>query len=146
MIASSVGGLALLVHLVAVAVLTGLGWVVHGVVYPAFALVGDAEWDAYHRAHSRAITLVVGPPWLVQGVSAAVLLATRPVSTAGVLVLVALAAATVVLTVVGAVPLHERLGRGRRAPDLTRLRRVDAVRSVAWSASTVLGAVLVAAA
>ena len=64
----------LVVHLTASAVLTGVGWVVQLVVYPAFRLVGGDAWAPYHRAHTRAITRVVGLPWLVQGVSTAALL------------------------------------------------------------------------
>lgn len=56
------------------AVLTGVGWVVQVVVYPAFALVGDAEWPAYHRRHQSAIATVVLLPWLAQGVSTVALL------------------------------------------------------------------------
>jgi len=54
----------LAVHLVAVAVLAGVGWVVQVVVYPAFRLVGPGEWARYHAHHLRAITPVVTVPWL----------------------------------------------------------------------------------
>ena len=49
----------LVVHLVATAVLTGVAWVSLVVIYPAFALVGPAEWPGYHAAHVRAITRVI---------------------------------------------------------------------------------------
>ena len=52
----------LVVHLVATAVLTGVAWVSLGVIYPAFALVGPAEWPGYHAAHVRAITRVIVVP------------------------------------------------------------------------------------
>ena len=61
----------LVVHLVTTAVLTGVAWVSFVVIYPAFALVGPAEWGRYHAAHVRAITRVVALPWAVQGVSTA---------------------------------------------------------------------------
>ena len=36
----------LVVHLVSTAMLTGVAWVSLVVIYPAFALVGPAEWPA----------------------------------------------------------------------------------------------------
>jgi hypothetical protein len=131
----------LLVHLVAVAVLTGVGWVVQAVVYPAFRHVGPGEWAAYHAAHRRAITLVVGPPWLVQAVSTVALLVLPGHRPAGV-VLGALGLVTVAATVLAAVPAHDRLDAGDAAA-LAPLLRSNLVRTLAWSAGTALAAVLV---
>ena len=139
----------MLVHLVAVAVLTGVGWVVQLVVYPGLAQVGDREWPAFHGAHSRAITRVVGVPWAVQGVSTiGLLLAPPPDRWAAVLVLAALAAATVASTVLVAVPAHRRLGHARRGEvpsrDLAVLLRANLARTLAWTAATGVAAVLLA--
>ena len=57
----------LVVHLVATAMLTGVAWVSLVVIYPAFALVGPAEWPGYHAAHVRAITRVIVAPWVGAG-------------------------------------------------------------------------------
>ena len=139
----------MLVHLVAVAVLTGVGWVVQLVVYPGFAHVGDREWPAFHGAHSRAITRVVGVPWAVQGVSTiGLLLASPPDRWAAVLVLAALAAATVASTVLVAVPAHRRLGHAQRGDVPSRevavLLRANLARTLAWTAATGVAAVLLA--
>lgn len=135
----------LVVHLVATAVLTGVAWVSLGVIYPAFALVGPAQWPGYHAAHVRAITRVIVVPWVAQGVSTAALLLDPPGGdlTAAV-ALAALALAAVVLTFLGAVPAHNRLGAAAAvdAHVLTRLNRVHLVRSVVWSAETALAALL----
>lgn len=125
----------LLVHLVTTAVLAGVGWVVQVVVYPAFALVGEAQWPAYHREHLRRIGWVVGPPWLLQGVSTGALLLASPGEFAA---LGLLAAAGVALTVLGAVPAHTALDTGR---DLRPLLRANVARTLVWSAATVLAAV-----
>lgn len=125
----------LLVHLVTTAVLTGVGWVVQVVVYPAFALVGPDQWPAYHRAHLRRIGWVVGPPWLLQGVSAGALLLASPT---GFAALGVLAAAGVALTVLGAVPAHTALDADR---DLRPLLRANLARTLLWTAATVLAAV-----
>lgn len=135
----------LLVHLVAVAVLAGVGWVVQLVVYPAFRLVGAGEWARYHDGHMRAITRVVTLPWLAQGVSTAALLFAPPAGgLPAAAVLAALALATVVATVATAVPVHGRLAAAPGAADVTVLLRANLARTLAWTASTVLAAALVA--
>ncbi len=126
----------------AVAALAGVGWAVQLVVYPAFALVGDTEWPEYHRRHQRAIARVVVLPWLVQGVSTVALLLGGP--STPVVALAVLAAATVVLTVLGAVPEHTRLATGDPRA-LRALLRANLWRTLAWSASTALAATLVPA-
>ena len=126
-------------HLVAVAVLAGVGWVVQVVVYPAFALVGDAEWPEYHRRHQQAIAAVVLLPWAAQGVSTVALLdghRTPPVHALAVLGL-----ATVLLTVAGAVPAHGRLATHRDETLLRTLLRANLARTLAWTAATVIAAV-----
>jgi hypothetical protein len=126
----------LLVHLVASTALAAVGWLVQVVVYPSFALVGAAEWDRFHARHQRVIGLVVGPPWLAQGV--VVVLLTLATGVPGA-VLAALALAGVALTVLGAVPEHQRLGPGG---DLRRLLRANLARTLVWTAGAALTAVL----
>ena len=136
----------LVVHLVATAVLTGVAWASLGVVYPAFALVGAAEWPRYHAAaHVRAITRVIVVPWVAQGVSTAALLLDPPDGRFGAAAaLAAFALAAVVLTFAGAVPEHNRLGAAATADarTLTTLNRVHLVRSLIWTAEAVLAALL----
>lgn len=146
----------LVAHLVAGTALAAIGWVVQVVVYPAFALVGVAEWAEYHRRHGQAITLVVGPPWVAQAVSVVGLAVVAPSATAVLLGVLALAG--VALTVFAAVPAHGRLGAvrapsgtsgtpgdrtGAAAVDpvqLRRLLRANLWRSLVWSASVLVSA------
>jgi hypothetical protein len=133
----------LAVHLVAVAVLAGVGWVVQVVVYPAFRLVGPGEWARYHAHHLRAITPVVTVPWLAQGVSTVALLLVPAAGgrlAAGVLA--GLALVTIVATTAAALPAHGRLTAAPAAPDVAALLRANLVRTLAWTASTVLAAAL----
>jgi hypothetical protein len=133
----------LAVHLVSVAVLAGVGWAVQVVVYPAFRLVGADGWARYHAAHTRAITRVVGLPWLAQGIStAALLLAPPPGGLLVAGVLAALALTTVVMTVAAAVPAHGRLAAGPEAADVSVLLRANLIRTLAWTGSTLVTAAL----
>ena len=139
MILDRVGPFWLVVHLMAAAVLAGVGWVVQLVVYPAFRLVGPDAWAAYHRAHTQAIARVVAVPWLVQGVSTAVLLLSSGDRLVAV-VLAALALVTVVSTVLTAVPAHGRLAAAPDPGDVTLLLRANLVRTLAWTASALCAA------
>ncbi len=133
----------LLVHLTATAVLTGLVWIVQLVVYPSFRLVGGGpSWPAFHAAHSRAVSLAVGPPWAVQGVTVAALLVRDGVSPLRALT-GALALSTVVVTVVVSVPLHARLGEAYDDALARRLVATNWLRTAAWTAGTVAAAALV---
>lgn len=136
----------LVLHLVSVAVLAGVGWVVQLVVYPAFQLVGADEWARYHAAHGRGITRVVAVPWFLQGVSTAALLLVPPpggLVAAGALAVLALT--TVGATVAVAVPAHGRLAATVGDVDLAVLLRANIVRTLAWTGSTVVAAALLGA-
>jgi hypothetical protein len=131
-------------YIVAAVFLTGLSWTVAVVVYPGFAEVGpSAAWPRFHAAHSRRITFVVAPPWAVQGLTVLGLLLDRPARVPFWLVLLTglFAAATVLTTVVGAVPLHTRLVTFDPML-LRRLLRWHAARTGAWTASAACGVVM----
>ena len=133
----------LIAHLVAVAALAGVGWVVQLVAYPAFRLVSTEGWVRYHAGHTRAITRVVAVPWLVQGMSTAALLIVPPHGCRlAAVVLAALALVTVVVTVCMAVPAHARLAAAPDPADVTLLLRANLARTLAWTGSTGLAATL----
>ncbi len=133
----------LLAHLVATAALAGLVWVVQLVVYPSFRLVGAGpSWPAFHAAHTRSVSLAVGPPWAVQGVTVAALLV-RDGPSPLLLLTGALALATVVVSVAVSVPLHTRLGQAYDDATARRLVTTNWLRTAAWTAGTVCAALLV---
>ncbi|MEJ8280013.1 hypothetical protein [Pseudonocardia spirodelae] len=133
--------IAAVVQAVATLLLAGVAWTVQAVVYPAFALVPAPAWPRYHAAHSRAVTLVVGPPWVAQGLATAALLLLapgEPLSWAAAV----LAAAGVAVTL-PAVSLHARLDPAARPGDLRRLLRVNLVRALVWTAGSAVGVLAV---
>lgn len=131
-----------LVHAAASLVLAGIGWVVQVVVYPAFALVPTGAWQRYHAMHGHRIAFVVGPPWLVQGVTTVLLLLDDP----GRPLVPACAAAALggVLLTGGAVCEHRRLAAGVDDAVVRRLLRWNLGRSVMWTAGGVAALVLAA--
>jgi hypothetical protein len=126
-------------HLAATAYLCGVGWLVQLALYPAFATVGPTTaWPDHHREHSRALTLVVGPPWAVQGLALAVLLVTAP----GPLVLLAaaLGLAPVVVTIVWSLRCHATLSTGYDEQALASLLSSNRVRALLWTGGVLAGA------
>ena len=133
----------LLVHAGSTCFLAGLAWVVQLVVYPAFLEAGPtAGWGRYHAAHSRRMVQVVTLPWAVQGGSLAALLVTHDGDRVLLLALSFCALATVVLTVWGAVPLHQQLGTFDEQ-KVRLLLRVNGARTAAWTVGAVLSLALV---
>jgi multisubunit Na+/H+ antiporter MnhB subunit len=121
-------------HLAVTAAYAGFQWTVRGVVYPQFDQVPAGAFAAYERRHQQRISRVVGPLFAGQLVTTAWLLATRP--SGALLAGAACLAAVLLLTALGAVPLHRRLTGGWDDAAFRRLLRVDALRVLAATAGT----------
>jgi hypothetical protein len=138
----------LLLSLVAAAFMAGVGWLVSVVQYPLFALVGGDAWPAYHEAHRRRITWVVLPAMVVElGGAAWVAWSPPPGADPGLAWAgLALAAGSWLLTILVAVPDHERLARAYDPGVGVRLTRLHHLRTACWTGHAVVAGLLVAAA
>jgi hypothetical protein len=128
--------LILLANAAATLFMLGLIWFVQVVHYPLFAAVGRDGFVAYHAAHSRLTTVVVGPPMLLEAITAGLLVIARPSVAPAAAVWCGLALVGVIWlsTAVLQVPNHSVLAAGL-APDTTRaLVAGNWVRTVAWTA------------
>ncbi len=131
----------LVVHLLLVAAYAGFQWTVQVLVYRQFELVPAPAFAAYEAAHQRRVSLVVGPLFAGQAVTAAGLLGTG----GGALrfVSVALLAAILIVTGLLAVPLHRRLSAAFDAAAYRSLLRVDLVRAVLATGNAGVAVVMV---
>ena len=111
--------------------MTGLIWFVQVVHYPLFAAVGPAGFAAYHAAHSRLTTLVVGPLMLVEAACAVWIALERP-SSAGWLG-VGLLAVVWGTTFFLAVPRHNLLAAGFDAATIDSLVATNWFLTFAWT-------------
>ncbi len=130
-------------HLSVTAALAGLIWVVQVVHYPLFAAVGPERFTAYEQRHRTRITLLVGPLMAVEGLTAlALVLApnSRALAMFGLGLLAAIHASTVFLQV----PLHEQLSRRYDGRLIARLVRTNWIRTIGWTARTVVAAAVLA--
>lgn len=114
--------------------LAGMIWTIQIVHYPLFDLVGD-DFVAFEAAHSTRISLLLLGPWAVQGVTTAWVLLARPAGVPWSMVLgaAALAAATVVVTVLLSVPQHDVLRDGFDVAAHAALVRTNWWRTLAWT-------------
>lgn len=135
-----------LVHAAATWFLVGLIWVIQVVHYPLFAAVGPDRFVAYEEAHTRLITLVVGPPMAIEGVTALWLIADPPAGVGrGIPLLAACVLGLVHLsTVTLQVPAHRRLSLGWDAGVGRRLVRTNWFRTVGWTVRGVVAVWMVA--
>jgi hypothetical protein len=131
----------LLVQLATTLPLVGLIWFVQVVAYPLFARVAAADFPAYHEAHLRLITYVVGPLMLGEliGAMAWLLWPLDDVPRAVAWVGAALAVIAWVATMFVSVPQHNILARGFDARACDALIVTNWIRTAAW---TVRGATL----
>ena len=132
--------LAFLANLFSTIFMCGLIWMVQVVHYPLFNKVGEELFRQYHAEHNVLISLVVVPAMLLELGTAAYLVLHRPdfvtMPQAGVgLALVLLAwAATFFLSV----PAHSQLAGGFKLDAYTMLVQTNWIRTVAWSARSLL--------
>ncbi len=126
----------LVAQLVTTLPLAGLIWLVQLVVYPQFGRVGAVEFAAYHAAHSRGITYVVGPLMLGELVAASAWFL-REVT---LLAFVGLAFVVIAwgVTALSSVPQHHVLSRGFEAPAHRRLVVTNWLRTLAWTARGII--------
>lgn len=127
--------LILLLNVAATLYMVGLIWCVQIVHYPLFAQVGKDGFAAYEAAHSSLITLVVGPPMLLEAATTGLLLFFRsPVirlseAIIGVVLLAVIWLSTMFLQV----PQHSLLSAGFDMVAHQFLVSSNWLRTVAWS-------------
>jgi hypothetical protein len=134
--------LVLVAHAAATWAMTGLIWFVQVVHYPLMGAVGASGFAAYHAAHSRLTTLVVGPLMLVEAACAVWIALERPSTVAwvGLGLLAVVWGATIFVSV----PRHNLLAAGFDAAVIDSLVATNWVRTIAWTLRALLAASLIA--
>jgi hypothetical protein len=134
----------LLIHAAAACLMTGLIWFVQVVHYPLFKAVAVDAFGAYHREHVRRVTFVVGPIMLMEAAAAVWIAAARLTAPwlawLGLILLVSVWASTIWL----AVPRHHQLTAGFDAAAHASLVATNWIRTVGWTARSVVSLAMVA--
>ncbi len=131
----------IIIHAAATWAMTGLIWFVQVVHYPLMRAVGPAGFAAYHAAHSRLTTLVVGPLMLLEAGCAIWLAVARPsaASWAGAVLLAVVWGATFLISV----PRHARLASGFDSAVIDSLVATNWIRTAAWTARALVASWLI---
>jgi hypothetical protein len=134
------GSRLLLAQALITAAMTGVIWQVQLLTYPQFLRVGTADFPGYHLAHTDGIGMLVGPLMLAE---LALTLATlwqcrrnprrRPLIAAAALLL-----GIWLSTALWQVPLHGRLEQGWSEPVIRELIAGNWLRTLLWSARSLL--------
>lgn len=132
------------VHTFATIYMTGLIWFVQIVHYPLMARVGLSESTDYEREHTRLTGYVVGPPMLIEGISAVLLLAVHPQHAWTWLAWlgVALLAINTISTATLQIPCHNALQREFSTSTHQRLVSSNWIRTTAWTARAVIASIM----
>lgn len=124
-----------LANLAATLFMIGVIWVIQVVHYPLFRNVGVEGFADYERLHSNLITLIVGPPMLLELATALLLLWQRPTAMPtwmawiGVILVGVIWLSTAFLQV----PQHTFLSAGFNAEAHRLLVTTNWIRTIAWS-------------
>lgn len=138
-----------LVHLIATTVMTGVIWFTQIVHYPLFARIPASVSPTHAVENQSRTSYVVGAPMLVEGLCAIALFISPPGESSRVLPFIggALLAVVLLSTIALQVPRHAELATELTQSEIEvtvqRLVRSNWIRSVGWSARTVIAAVLV---
>lgn len=128
------------IHLVATLLMVGIIWFVQLVHYQLMLYVRAADFRRYSQVNQSRTSFVVVGPMFVEALSAAALIGWCPNSTAApafvgsVLLLVVVWVSTAALQM----PLHLALLGGFEEHLIQRLVRTNWLRTVAWTARSVL--------
>ena len=128
----------LLAHAGTTLFMTGLIWTIQVVHYPLFAYVGVEGYERYQQLHVQRITWVVMPVMLAELLCAVLLLRSHLNTQPTLWVASALLALIWASTALLQVPAHEALAKGWNAEAHARLVGSNWLRTLAWSARSVI--------
>jgi hypothetical protein len=120
--------------LISATVMATVGWIMQLVHYPAFRFVGPDAFEAFHRMHTRGISVLVGPAMAVELCAAlgSVILTGRAFDWLGLTACIFAFAWTAAISG----PIHVRLAAAPpedRPPLVERLIRTNLPRTLAWT-------------
>jgi hypothetical protein len=127
--------LLLLTHAAATLFMVGVIWFVQVVHYPLFDRVGTSDFSAYSTRHTTVTGLVVGPPMILEAVTAVALVVWTPpgISVSLVWTGLLLVAGIWLSTALLQAPRHTTLGRGFDPAAHRFLVTSNWLRTVLWS-------------
>ena len=115
--------------------MVGLIWLIQIVHYPLFNLVGENEFQVYHKSHSVLITTLVGTVMIIELISSILLVVFPPKNVSltipiiGVILVFIIWASTAFLQI----PQHNALANAYDLEAHNILVQTNWIRTIAWS-------------
>jgi hypothetical protein len=133
-----------IIHAAATWFMTGLVWFTQIVHYPLFTAIGKDEFPEYEKQHQKLATYVVLPAMALEAGTAVLVAWKRPPSVESWIPWSGLILVAVIWlsTFLSQAPQHEKLAKGFDPTAHALLVSSNWVRTVAWSARSVIVALL----
>lgn len=126
--------------------MVGLIWTIQLVHYPLFSRIEPGRFAAYEAGHTNRMGRLLALPATTEVVTGALLVWHRPPTVPLWLVILAggILALTWIVTLLVQVPIHAKLAGGFDAATISRLIRLNWVRTAAWTLRGLLMLTMVA--
>lgn len=121
----------LLINICITAALVGFIWLIQILVYPSFKVISSNGWSAFHQHHTRAISWIAIPLMLTE-LFLAIYLVFKEMNTFNS-ILLAIVIMIWLITFLAAVPLHNRISMQKDNALITKLIRVNWMRTILWT-------------
>ncbi len=129
-----------LAQLFATIFMTGLIWFVQIVHYPLYNQIGSQSFATYEILHCRLTSYVVGPPMIVEALTAVLMLANRPPQVSAVESYLGAGLVFIIwiATALYSIPNHNTLSAGFAQTAYTQLCTLNWIRTICWTVRSVL--------
>lgn len=115
--------------------MTGIIWLVQVIHYPLFKLVGEHNFNKYHKYHIQKTSLVIAIPMLLETITGLYLIVgddgyrNNYIFIAAFILLILIWASTFFISV----PKHNILSKGFNDQEVDALIKTNWIRTIAWS-------------
>lgn len=134
--------LIFMTNMICTYIMVGIIWVVQIVNYNLFNQIGREAFAGYHKKHVWLITLVVGPPMLLEALSSVLMLwypfAPLEFIWKGIVLIFIIWLSTLFLLV----PQHDVLSKGFSDKAYKRINMFNWIRTICWTLRAVLVTVM----
>jgi hypothetical protein len=119
--------------------MTGVIWFVQIVHYPLFSSIDESDFLSFHREHTKKTTWIVGPPMMFELFSSVLALY---FSVDLPLLIRIISFSIVVLIFVSTafiqVPIHDKLGSGKKSDLINKLVLTNWIRTFLWTLKSLI--------
>jgi hypothetical protein len=117
-------------------IMVGLIWLVQYTVYPAFRVVPEDRFPAYHQHHTSSISWII-LPFMLSEAGLTLWLVFSQAGSWSSLVVLGLLAVIWLSTFLVQVPIHQQLASGKDLRLIDRLVSSNWIRTILWTAKAI---------